>query len=91
MTTSLAPSVKDRVATLLWLFEDIIALNDNDLGRTNLASHRIDIAGARPVRQPPPKITKETRNYYFSLGFCIQYAYKSNKSFKFSSMYTGIR
>ena len=51
MTTGLAPSVKDRVAALLWRFEDVIALNDNDLGRTPLVSHRIDMADARPVRQ----------------------------------------
>ena len=51
MTTGLAPSVKDRVAALLWRFEDVIALNDNDLGRTHLVSHHIDTADARPVRQ----------------------------------------
>ena len=51
MTTGLAPSVKDRVAALLWRFEDVIALNDNDLGRTHLVSHRIETADARPVRQ----------------------------------------
>lgn len=31
MTTGLAPSVKDRVAALLWGFQDLIALNDNNL------------------------------------------------------------
>eukprot|EP00731_Ephydatia_muelleri_P022917 Em0015g500a len=50
-SVSLAPSVKDRVAALLWRFEDVIGLNDNDLGRTHLVSHRIDKADARPVRQ----------------------------------------
>eukprot|EP00731_Ephydatia_muelleri_P001300 Em0001g1300a len=43
-SVSLAPSVKDRVAALLWRFEDVIALNDNDLGHTHLGSHRIDTA-----------------------------------------------
>ena len=48
MTTGLA---RTEVAALLWRFEDVIALNDNDLGRTHLVSHRIDTADARPVRQ----------------------------------------
>ena len=39
------------MAALLWRFEDVIGLNDNDLGRTHLVSHRIDTADARPVRQ----------------------------------------
>ena len=39
------------MAALLWRFEDVIALNDNDLGRTHLVSHRIDTADARPVCQ----------------------------------------
>ena len=43
MTTGLVPSVKDRVAALLWRFEDVIALNDNDLGRTHLVSHLVAV------------------------------------------------
>ena len=34
MTDSLAPDVREKVADLLWQFQDVIALDDSDLGRT---------------------------------------------------------
>eukprot|EP00731_Ephydatia_muelleri_P033790 Em0038g9a len=33
MTDSLAPDVREKVADLLWQFQDVIALDDSDLGR----------------------------------------------------------
>ena len=49
MTSSLAPGVQDRVAALLWKYQEVIALNDNDLGCTQLLGHRINTS---PVHQP---------------------------------------
>eukprot|EP00731_Ephydatia_muelleri_P021893 Em0014g484a len=40
MTDSLAPDVREKVADLLWQFQDVIALDDSDLGRTRLTSHQ---------------------------------------------------
>ena len=40
MTDSLAPDVREKVADLLWQFQDVIALDDSDLGRTRLTSHK---------------------------------------------------
>ena len=56
MTSSLAPGVQDRVAALLWKYQDLIALNDNDLGCTQLLGHRIDTSDALPVRQPARRL-----------------------------------
>ena len=42
MTDSLAPDVREKVADLLWQFQDVIALDDSDLGRTRLTSHQIN-------------------------------------------------
>ena len=56
MTSSLAPGVQDRVAALLWKYQDVITLNDNDLGCTQLLGHRIDTSDALPVRQPARRL-----------------------------------
>ena len=56
MTSSLTPGVQDRVAALLWKYQDVIALNDNDLGSTQLLGHRIDTSDALPVRQPARRL-----------------------------------
>lgn len=34
ITDGLAPDVREKVTALLWQFQDIIALDDSDLGRT---------------------------------------------------------
>ncbi|KAL5505586.1 hypothetical protein EMCRGX_G007046 [Ephydatia muelleri] len=52
MTSSLAPGVRDRVTALLWKYQDIIAINDNYLGHTQLLGHCIEMSDALPVRQP---------------------------------------
>ena len=51
MTDSLAPDVREKVANLLWQFQDVIALDDSDLGRTRLTSHQINTGDTQPVRQ----------------------------------------
>eukprot|EP00731_Ephydatia_muelleri_P007838 Em0004g176a len=51
MTDSLAPDVREKVADLLWQFQDVIALDDSDLGRTRLTSHQINTGDTQPVRQ----------------------------------------
>ena len=56
MTSSLAPGVQESVAALLWKYQDVIALNDNDLGCTQLLGHRIDTSDALPVRQPARRL-----------------------------------
>ncbi|KAL5505134.1 hypothetical protein EMCRGX_G006515 [Ephydatia muelleri] len=56
MTSSLAPGVRDRVIALLWKYQDVIAINDNDLGHTQLLGHCIDTSDALPVRQPARRL-----------------------------------
>ena len=56
MTSSLAQGVHDRMAALLRKYQDVIALNDNDLGCTQLLGHHIDISDALPVRQPARRL-----------------------------------
>jgi hypothetical protein len=42
---------------LLTEYEDFFAGNNEDYGRTNKVYHRIDTGNARPIRQPPRRIT----------------------------------
>ena len=56
MTSSLVPGIQDRVAALLWKYQDVIALNDNDLGCPQLLGHRIDASDALPVSQPARRL-----------------------------------
>ena len=56
MTSSLAPGVRDRVIALLWKYQDVIAINDNDLGHTQQLGHCIDTSDALPVRQPARRL-----------------------------------
>eukprot|EP00731_Ephydatia_muelleri_P009146 Em0004g1484a len=56
MTDSLAPDVREKVADLLWQFQDVIALDDSDLGRTRLTSHQINTGDTQPVRQQATRL-----------------------------------
>ncbi|PIK53513.1 hypothetical protein BSL78_09607 [Apostichopus japonicus] len=42
---------RERVKEMLAEFADVFAKSPEDLGRTNLAKHRIDIGNAKPIRQ----------------------------------------
>ena len=51
MTDGLAPEVREKVTALLWQFQDVIASDDSDLGRTRLTSHKINTGDTQPVCQ----------------------------------------
>ena len=42
---------RDKFAALLSLYSDVVAINDKQLGRTNILSHKIDTGDATPIRQ----------------------------------------
>ena len=44
---------KTKLEALLHEFADVLSVSDDDLGRTNIVKHQIDIGDATPVRQPP--------------------------------------
>ena len=41
---------------LLYEFADVLSVSDDDLGRTTIVKHQIDIGDATPVRQPPRRL-----------------------------------
>ena len=43
---------KQQVATLLSEYQDIFSNNDEDLGLTNLAEHKIEMTNSKPIKQP---------------------------------------
>ena len=47
---------KTKLEALLHEFADVLSVSDDDLGRTNIVKHQIDIGDATPVRQPPRRL-----------------------------------
>ena len=45
-----------RLKRLLWEFHDTFSLNKDDLGRTSVVRHAIDVGTARPIKQAPRRI-----------------------------------
>ena len=48
--------LKLQVANLLIEFQDVFSKDENDLGHTNLAEHRIETGDARPIKQAPRRV-----------------------------------
>src|ERR1043165_5711082 len=46
------PETREQLRKLLTEFSDVFSVREDDLGRTNVATHRIDTGDAGPVRQP---------------------------------------
>ena len=49
-------SQKERFVALLSQFSDVLAASSDDLGRTNILSHKIDTRNASPIRQQARRI-----------------------------------
>ena len=47
---------KTKLEALLHEFADVLSVSDDDLGRTNIVKHQIDIGDATPVHQPPRRL-----------------------------------
>ena len=50
-TTKLSEKERDAAVALLSEFKDVIALGDDDLGRTGIVQHSIETGSSQPVRQ----------------------------------------
>ncbi|KAL5517078.1 hypothetical protein EMCRGX_G002547 [Ephydatia muelleri] len=50
-TTKLTEKERDAAVALLSEFKDVIALGDDDLGRTGIVQHSIETGSSQPVRQ----------------------------------------
>lgn len=60
--TSLSNDMKIKLKAMLEEFPDVFSQHKNDLGRCEIAQHRIDTGNARPVRQPlrtQPRVYRE--------------------------------
>uniref|UniRef100_A0A914VEK8 RNA-directed DNA polymerase n=1 Tax=Plectus sambesii TaxID=2011161 RepID=A0A914VEK8_9BILA len=49
---ALAPEARQQLKELIVEFEHAFALDDNELGQTHVATHKIDTGEAKPVKQP---------------------------------------
>ena len=47
---------KRKLETLLREFTDMLSVSDDDLGRTTIVKHQIDVGDVAPVRQPPRRL-----------------------------------
>ena len=47
---------RDKFAALLSLYSDVVAINDKQLGRTDILSHKIDTGDATPIRQQARRV-----------------------------------
>ena len=52
----LTESQKERFVALLSQYSDVLAASSDDLGRTNILSHKIDTGNASPIRQQARQI-----------------------------------
>ena len=55
VSTDLSTNEKQQFTSLLVEFQDIFMSPDGQLGRTNVASHSIDVGNAKPIKIPPRK------------------------------------
>ena len=55
-TTKLSEKERDAAVALLSEFKDVIALGDDDLGRTGIIQHSIETGSSQPVRQQSRKL-----------------------------------
>lgn len=59
--TELPQLQKNQLQALLNEYRDIFAMNDRELGRTDLVEHHIDTGDASPVRLRPYRISEQQR------------------------------
>jgi len=61
--TNLDTDQRQRLMELLHKYRDIFSKSSNDLGRTNIVKHNIEInEGARPVKLPPRRVPRAFGN-----------------------------
>ncbi|UYV73923.1 K02A2.6-like, partial [Cordylochernes scorpioides] len=53
---------RKKLTCLFCQYEDVFATSTDDVGRTNVAQHRIDTGGATPVKQLPRRLPMTRRN-----------------------------
>ncbi|KRX37042.1 Transposon Ty3-I Gag-Pol polyprotein [Trichinella murrelli] len=53
---------RNALRSVLWKYRRCIATSDEDLGHTELASHRIDARNAAPVKVPPRRLPPTQRH-----------------------------
>ncbi|KRZ10662.1 Transposon Ty3-I Gag-Pol polyprotein [Trichinella zimbabwensis] len=54
---------RNALRSVLWKYRRCIATSDEDLGHTELASHRIDTRNAAPVKVPPRRLPPAQRHH----------------------------
>ena len=54
----LTPTENNRLNLLLDQYSDVIAALNLDLGRTSVIRHKIDTGDARPIKQPPYRVSQ---------------------------------
>ena len=60
-TAELQHPERERLEALLHEFSDVLSVSDEDLGRTTIIQHQIDVGSAAPVRQPPRRLPFQQR------------------------------
>jgi hypothetical protein len=51
--SNLSKEQSKQLKNLLVEYQDVFSRNKNDLGRTGLTKHKIDVSGCEPIRQRP--------------------------------------
>ena len=59
---NLTTSENNRLNSILGQFTDIFAPSSVDLGRTTVIRHHIDTGDARPIKQPPYRVSHSQKN-----------------------------
>ena len=54
----LTPTENNRLNLLLGQYSDVFAASSFDLGRTSIIQHKIDTGAARPIKQPPYRVSQ---------------------------------
>ena len=57
----LSQSENSRLNSFLCSYDDIFATSNLDLGRTSIIQHKIDTGHARPIKQPPYRVSQQQR------------------------------
>ena len=60
-STNLTDVENRRLNVLLKQYEDVFATSRFDLGRTSIIRHKIDTGDARPIKQPPYRVSQKQK------------------------------
>ena len=64
---TLTPTEHSQLSSLVVEFSDLFVLDNSELGKTSLVSHRIDTGDSPPIKQPPRRLPFSLRQHVSQL------------------------